>query len=256
MVNIIFGRGRAVATPIMESGKVDVLALIGNSKSAKALQTDHPKKNRLRLVLGLEAKNPAMILPDADLDLAIDECITGTLSFNGQRCTALKILYVHKDIIEEFNKRFSAKVDALKFGNPGEEEVKLTPLPEVNKPAYIQKLIDDATFIFKDNIIGDIKQYGGNIENNSEKLEIFLDKDEKKIDNEEFKEQFISKKEQFLSEKWSKIHFNRVLGSCKTILAPEMIFQINRWRTHNSTNNGEMEVKEISDFYSKRLEHF
>lgn len=144
VVNIIYGRGRVVATPIMQSGKVDVLALIGNSKSANALQNEHPKSNRLRLVLGLEAKNPAIILEDADLDLAIEECIAGTLSFNGQRCTALKILYVHEAIVEEFNKRFAKKVDALKFGNPWEEGAKLTPLPEPDKPEYIQELIDDA----------------------------------------------------------------------------------------------------------------
>lgn len=56
VVNILFGRGREVATPIVKSGRVEVLALIGNSKSANALQSHHPKKNRLRLVLGLEAK--------------------------------------------------------------------------------------------------------------------------------------------------------------------------------------------------------
>ncbi|WP_417875775.1 NADP-dependent glyceraldehyde-3-phosphate dehydrogenase [Winogradskyella sediminis] len=145
VVNIIYGRGRTVAAPIMQSGKVDVLALIGNSKSANALQNQHPKSNRLRLVLGLEAKNPAIVLPDADLDLAIDECIAGTTSFNGQRCTALKVLYVHSDIIDEFNKRFAAKIDALKFGNPWVDGAKLTPLPEPDKPAYIQDLIDDAT---------------------------------------------------------------------------------------------------------------
>ena len=145
VVNIIYGRGRTVAAPIMQAGKVDVLALIGNSKSANALQNQHPKSNRLRLVLGLEAKNPAIVLPDADLDLAIDECIAGSTSFNGQRCTALKVLYVHETIVEEFNKRFSAKVDALKFGNPWEDGSKLTPLPEPEKPAYIQELIDDAT---------------------------------------------------------------------------------------------------------------
>ena len=144
VVNIIYGRGRVLATPIMKSGKVDVLALIGNSKSANAIQENHPQKNRLRLILGLEAKNPGIVLPDADLDLAISECIAGTTSFNGQRCTALKVLYVHEDIIEEFNKRFSEKVDALKFGNPWEDGVKLTPLPEPEKPAYIQELIDDA----------------------------------------------------------------------------------------------------------------
>jgi len=144
VVNVLYGRGRVLATPIMETGKIDVLALIGHSSSANALQNSHPKGNRLRSVLGLEAKNPGIVLPDADLDLAINECIAGTLSFNGQRCTALKILYVHESISEEFNKRFCAKVDALQFGNPWEEGVKLTPLPEPNKPAYIQGLIEDA----------------------------------------------------------------------------------------------------------------
>lgn len=145
VINIVYGRGREVASPIMKSGKIDVLALIGNSKSAIALQDQHPNKNRLRLILGLEAKNPAIILPDADLDLAIQECIAGTLSFNGQRCTALKVLYVHESIAEEFNKRFSEKVDGLVFGNPWEKGASLTPLPETEKPAYIQGLIDDAT---------------------------------------------------------------------------------------------------------------
>lgn len=144
VVNILFGRGRAVAAPIMKTGKVDVLALIGNSKSANALQEQHPKSNRLRLVLGLEAKNPAIVLPDADLDLTINECIAGTLSFNGQRCTALKVVYVHEDIKDEFLKRFSERVDALKFGNPWDDGVNLTPLPEPDKPAYIQELLDDA----------------------------------------------------------------------------------------------------------------
>jgi glyceraldehyde-3-phosphate dehydrogenase (NADP+) len=143
-INILYGRGREVASPIMASGKVDILALIGNSKSAIALQDLHPNKNRLRLILGLEAKNPAIILPDADLDLAIQECLAGSLSFNGQRCTALKILYVHETIVEEFNKRFAAKVDALPFGNPWDNGAMLTPLPEKEKPTYIQELIDDA----------------------------------------------------------------------------------------------------------------
>ncbi len=144
VVNILFGRGRAVATPIMKTGKVDVLALIGHSSSANALQALHPKQNRLRLVLGLEAKNPAIILPDADLDLAVAECIAGTLSFNGQRCTALKVIYVHENIVETFNRKFAQAVDALKFGLPWEAGVSLTPLPEPSKPGYIQELIDDA----------------------------------------------------------------------------------------------------------------
>jgi len=100
VVNILFGRGREVATPIVKTGLVQVLALIGNSKSANALQSHHPKQNRLRLVLGLEAKNPAIVLPDTDMDLAVEECVLGSLSYNGQRCTALKMIFVHENIIE------------------------------------------------------------------------------------------------------------------------------------------------------------
>lgn len=143
VVNILFGRGRKIATPIMQTGTVDVLALIGHSSSAVSLQDQHPNKNRLRLVLGLEAKNPGIILPDADLDLTIKECISGTLSYNGQRCTALKVLYVHESLVDEFNRRFSEAVDNLKFGMPWEDTF-LTPLPEPAKPDYIEELIEDA----------------------------------------------------------------------------------------------------------------
>jgi len=144
VVNILFGRGREVATPIVKSGRVEVLALIGNSKSANALQNHHPKKNRLRLVLGLEAKNPAIVLPDTDMDLAVEECVLGSLSYNGQRCTALKMIFVHENIIETFNKKFVNRVKELKYGLPWEEGVKLTPLPEPGKPEYIKSLVDDA----------------------------------------------------------------------------------------------------------------
>ena len=128
----------------MKSGKINVLALIGHSSSAISLQDLHPQKNRLRLVLGLEAKNPAIILDDADLELSVDECISGSLSYNGQRCTAIKIIYVHENIKDKFLKKFCEKVDSLKLGLPWDNTL-LTPLPEPNKPKYISDLIDDAT---------------------------------------------------------------------------------------------------------------
>jgi glyceraldehyde-3-phosphate dehydrogenase (NADP+) len=109
-----------------------------------ALQDLHPYKNRLRLILGLEAKNPGIILPDADMSLTIKECLSGTLSYNGQRCTALKILFVHESIVDNFIAEFSKAVDQLKYGLPWEESSFLTPLPEVGKPKYIQSLIEDA----------------------------------------------------------------------------------------------------------------
>ena len=79
-----------------------MLSLIGSSKVADHLKKLPPKAHRLRAILGLDAKNAAIVLPDADLELAVKECLLGALSFNGQRCTALKMLIVHRSIVEPF----------------------------------------------------------------------------------------------------------------------------------------------------------
>ncbi len=145
MVNTLFGAGRTITPPLMSSGKVDVLAFIGSSKAADALQKEHPKMHRLRSVLGLEAKNPAIILPDADLEMSVEECLVGSLSFNGQRCTAIKIIFVHRSIAEKFVTRFAQAISALNCGMPWEPGVVITPLPQHGKPEYLAGLVADAT---------------------------------------------------------------------------------------------------------------
>ncbi len=102
VVNTVYGDGETVVGPLMRSGGIAILAFIGTSRVATILKHQHPKPHRLRCILGLEAKNAAIVLPDADLDLAVQECVLGALSFNGQRCTAIKILFVHRSIAEEF----------------------------------------------------------------------------------------------------------------------------------------------------------
>ncbi|WP_343570627.1 NADP-dependent glyceraldehyde-3-phosphate dehydrogenase [Sphingobacterium sp.] len=144
VVNTIYGRGNKIVPSLMQSGKINVLTLIGSSRVADELKKLHPKVNRLRAILGLDAKNAAIITKDADLNLAVSETVLGSLSFNGQRCTALKIVYVHRSLAQEFLKRLSAEVAKLKYGMPWEKGVALTPLPEVNKPAYLTECIEDA----------------------------------------------------------------------------------------------------------------
>ncbi len=144
VVNTVYGEGQKVIAPLMTSGKVDVLAFIGSSRVADILKQQHPKPHRLRCVLGLEAKNAGIVLPDADLTQAVKECTLGSLSYNGQRCTALKILFIHNSIIDEFIGQFTASVNKLKGGLPWEDGVSITPLPEPNKTGDLSQLLEDA----------------------------------------------------------------------------------------------------------------
>jgi len=161
VINIIYGRGRETVGSLMETGKVDVFAFIGTNKGANELKKLHPKPHRLKAILGLDAKNPAIVLGDADIDNAVSECVLGSLSFNGQRCTALKILFVHKTIVDEFTKKLSTEIAKLKFGMPWEAGVSLTPLPEPGKTTYLTELVEDA----KQHGATVMNDHGGEIHN-------------------------------------------------------------------------------------------
>lgn len=153
----MYGEGQRVIAPLMTSGRIDVLAFIGTSRVADILKSQHPKPHRLRSVLGLEAKNAGIILADADLETTVSECLLGSLSYNGQRCTALKILFVHAGIIEEFLARFCDRIGQLPFGMPWEDSVTLTPLPEPDKTQYLRELVEDAV----NSGAGIVNEHGG-----------------------------------------------------------------------------------------------
>lgn len=144
VINTIYAPGAVVVPHMLATGKINVLALIGSSKVADHLKKQHPKSHRLRAILGLDAKNAAIILPDADLELTVKECLLGALSFNGQRCTALKMLIVHESIVEPFLARFTEALGKLKVGMPWEAGVNITPLPGLHRTAYMTDAIDDA----------------------------------------------------------------------------------------------------------------
>jgi glyceraldehyde-3-phosphate dehydrogenase (NADP+) len=144
VLTTVYGDGETVIPPLLASGQVDILGFIGTHRVADALRAIHPRPHRLRCVLGLDAKNPAVILPDADLGQAVQECIRGSLTYNGQRCTALKIIFVHRSISEKFIASMAEGIAALKCGMPWDEGVTITPLPEPDKPAYLKGLVKDA----------------------------------------------------------------------------------------------------------------
>lgn len=155
-IHFISGGGRKTLPPLMESGDIDGLAFIGGTNAADKLIKQHPSPHRLKLFLQLEAKNMAIVMKDMVDENAIfndshysqakmfDEIITGSLSYNGQRCTALKIVFVPKGYGEFVAKELSARVDNLGKGMPWEKHSQITPLPNQARVTYMKELLDDA----------------------------------------------------------------------------------------------------------------
>jgi glyceraldehyde-3-phosphate dehydrogenase (NADP+) len=143
-INFFSGSGRETMGPIMATGLIDTLAFIGGSSAADLIIKAHPHPHRLKIFLQLEGKNLGIVLPDADIDVAVKEVTIGSTNYNGQRCTAIKLVMLHKSVVEQFLEKFKKSVAALGYGLPWQPSVVVTPLPEPNKIAYLNELIADA----------------------------------------------------------------------------------------------------------------
>ena len=143
-INFISGSGRVTVPPVMRTGLVDVLGFIGGSQASDRVLREHPQPHRLKTFLQLDAKNLGVVAPDADVDAAVEQCVVGSTSYNGQRCTAIKLILAHESVAEEFVAKLGAAVGRLPAGLPWEEGVLITPLPEPRKPAYLAELVGDA----------------------------------------------------------------------------------------------------------------
>ena len=144
VVNFVSGSGRSTIGPMMKTGLIDILAFIGGSKAADAIIKEHPHPHRLKVFLQLEGKNLGIVLPDADLDVAAEQITIGSTTYNGQRCTAIKLTMVHESVVKQFLDKLKQKFAKLKYGLPWEQGVLITPLPEDKKTQLMENLIIDA----------------------------------------------------------------------------------------------------------------
>src|SRR5206468_12422706 len=126
-------------------GSIDVFAFIGSEGAANAILARHPTPSFVHKILGLGAKNAAVVLPGADVDAVSTKLVKGALGFNGQRCTAEKIIFAPAGAEGDTLVRAIAdKVAKLPLGMPWDPAASITPLPEPHKLEVMWGLIDDA----------------------------------------------------------------------------------------------------------------
>lgn len=144
VLNILYGTIEESVLPVMEQGKVDVFAYFGGSETAKQIIKAHPAPHRLKLALGTEAKNPAIVLKDANPESCVKEILLGALAFNGQRCAALKMIFVHTNIYSTFMRKVHELIENASIGMPWLDKVRITPLSEEHRIQYLNDLLEDA----------------------------------------------------------------------------------------------------------------
>lgn len=101
-------------------------------------------KHLKKVALELGGKNALIVLPDADLDLAVCGATWASYLHQGQICMSAGRHLVHKDLVDAYTERLVEKAKALPVGNPHTEPVALGPLITAKQAARVQALVDES----------------------------------------------------------------------------------------------------------------
>ncbi|HUE95783.1 MAG TPA: aldehyde dehydrogenase family protein, partial [Longimicrobiaceae bacterium] len=127
VVNLVHGVGEEAGAAIVSHPNIPVISFTGSTAVGRSIgRTCGEMHKRLSLEMG--GKNAQIVMPDADLELAIDGVLWGAFGTTGQRCTATSRLLLHDAIHDEFLDRLVARTRALKLGYGLEDGVEIGPL--------------------------------------------------------------------------------------------------------------------------------
>lgn len=141
IVNVITGPSSDIGDYLCSHTKVDMISFTGSSAAGKHIAGIAGMK-KLHLELG--GKAPAIVLEDCDLNLAVKECVTGSLKFSGQRCDAISRILVVEPIANRFVGAVYEEVRNWKFGDPRNPETSVGPLINERAAKKVEDLVNDA----------------------------------------------------------------------------------------------------------------
>jgi acyl-CoA reductase-like NAD-dependent aldehyde dehydrogenase len=124
-LNVVVGPSSEIGDVIVGDERVKLISFTGSSAVGWGIRERAPRKR-----VGLELGNatPVIVEADADVEDAAARCAANAFSFAGQSCISVQRIYVHRDVYDDFKTRFVPKVEALRLGDPGDEDTDVGPL--------------------------------------------------------------------------------------------------------------------------------
>lgn len=140
VLNTVTGRGSEIGDYIVTHPLIDFINFTGSTEVGTRISKI---TSMVPLLMELGGKDAAIVLKDADLDLAANNIVSGAYSYSGQRCTAVKRILVVDEVADELVEKVKEKVEKLKVGNPV-DGAEVVPLIDNKSADFVWDLIEDA----------------------------------------------------------------------------------------------------------------
>jgi acyl-CoA reductase-like NAD-dependent aldehyde dehydrogenase len=139
-VNVIPG-GRDTGTALLADPRVDLVSFTGGTAAGREIRAAAGLRPVL-LELGGNSAN--LICSDADIPLALRECLAGGFSNNGQSCNSVQRILVHRDLHDQFAQALAIQAAALRLGDPMDDRTDIGPLIHQSAAVRVEAAIAEA----------------------------------------------------------------------------------------------------------------
>ena len=144
-LNVVIGAGRAIGEQFVLHPVPRVISFTGSTEVGRQIMEQAARAPVLkRVALELGGNSPAVILDDADLDLAVDTAVFGKFLHQGQICMSTNRIIIDAKVHGEFVDRFVARVRGLKVGNPADNDTVIGPVINQSQLRRLRENIEKA----------------------------------------------------------------------------------------------------------------
>ena len=142
--NLVTGKGSIVGNELAANPKVGMVSLTGSVTAGQQIMVA-AAPNITKVSLELGGKAPAIVMDDADIDLAVKSIIASRVINTGQVCNCCERVYVHKNVKDEFQQKVIAGMKKVLTGDPGKEKnLDMGPLIDANSLKSVQEKVEKA----------------------------------------------------------------------------------------------------------------
>ncbi|GAA3736580.1 succinate-semialdehyde dehydrogenase/glutarate-semialdehyde dehydrogenase [Spinactinospora alkalitolerans] len=132
-----------VTEPLLRDGRIRKISFTGSTPVGRKL-IEQSAEQVLRTSMELGGNAPFLVFDDADLDAAVEGAMMAKMRNIGEACTAANRMYVQAGVADEFARRLTERMGALKIGRGTDEGVQVGPLIDAKAREKVQGLVDDA----------------------------------------------------------------------------------------------------------------
>ena len=139
LINVVTGYGPTTGEPLVDHPSVRMVSFTGGAPGGRAVAAVAARQVK-PLVMELGGKSPQIVLPDADLDLAVNGVAAGIFPVSGQSCISGSRALVHRDHLEAFSEYLVEVVSKARVGDPDDPETQIGPI--ANRQHFEKVLAD------------------------------------------------------------------------------------------------------------------